>query len=143
MRPHKVRRSALTEAQLPLAKAHYLTVAETAELYGKSTWWVRDQIEARLLPALRVGSQVRVEAEAVIRGAPCAIPRLQAHRIRLSWAAQHWRVSVSTLRRMAADGRSPFERRPPQGHWGCTRVAFREWVMDHTTGDQAVEGGAQ
>lgn len=112
----------------------YLTVAEVADALGihRRTAWRRAILGD--LPTLRLSTRLlRIEARAVLGPERAARPWPDHApvQVEIGWLADLWRVSPSTLVRMARDGELPLQQR--RRTWVGDRRRVLSFVIDHTT----------
>lgn len=106
-------------------------------------WQVHRAVWEARLPALEISRRiVRVEARALVPGAPSPIPEALPSNLTLAWLSQHWRVTEKQIRRLMRAGHLPCWRQPlwrnsradcPKWRWVMRREDFVAFVQAHTT----------
>lgn len=122
-------------AQDPRAVAAYLTVGEAAVALGVADRTVRRRVMCLELPALVLApSLIRIEAVALVPGAPPPIPEDCPVEITCAWLADHLRLHRYTVMQLAREKRIPMRMVPP-GRWVMTRRELAGWLADATKGE--------
>lgn len=111
----------------------YLTPDEAAGLLAVSRRTVLRRVAAGQLPALRVTARkVRIEARALVDGAPTPVPHCPVE-VGTSWIARTFRVDSRVIRRLAESGELPMRRWGR--HWLTSRAQLLTWINDRSTGE--------
>jgi hypothetical protein len=112
----------------------YLSRHEVARQEGVSVMTITRKVQAGAMSTLVLRPNLwRIEARALDRDAPAAVPGDLPPLVTAQWMAGHWRVHPRTIHRLIHDRRLPAVL--VSGQWGMARRDWIRWVQDHTRGE--------